>query len=93
MLSTSIVLQEESSAAAAAKAADEASTAIVAEATEEVKRAKTELDALGLRLEATDPEYRLKLDRLEPEIKRITATYPPSEWAQRFEAAYLALRL
>lgn len=93
LLSTSIVLQEENSAAAAAKAADEASTAIVAEATEEVKRAKTELDALGLRLEASDPEYRLKLDRLEPEIKRITATYPPSEWAQRFEAAYLALRL
>lgn len=92
LLSTSIVLQEESTAAAAAKAADEASTAIVAEATE-VMRARTELDALGLRLEASDPEYRLKLDRLEPEIRRITATYPPGEWAQRFEAAYLALRL
>lgn len=77
-----IVLNEEIKASDTAKARDD-----------EVTRAKADLDALGLRWEASDPAYRRKLDYLEPELKKIIATYPPNEWARRVERAYSEVRL
>ncbi len=82
LLSSSIVEQEELKAKASSSANND-----------EILRGRAEIDALGIKLEATDPAYQEKLDYLEPKLKKIIEIYPPSEWAARFERAFFEVRL
>ena len=82
LLSVVFVLKEE-----------EKAKSVISDEEAEKAKGRAELDALGIRLEATDPDYERKLNFLEPELKEIIALYPPSEWVTRVERAFAETRL
>jgi hypothetical protein len=58
-----------------------------------VDAAKGELDALGVSLAKSDPQYAAKVKLLVPALQPVFNSIPPAQWKATFEAAYKAMVL
>jgi len=56
-------------------------------------QARNDLNALGVRLQASDPQYAAKMQFLGPSLKQVIGQLPPAQWVPAFQRAYAEFKL